>query len=76
MIDWGMPKPRLSPELEQLERDMIETFLAGLKQWRSDLNYPESHSDMQAGIRGLLQMYDIKRAPLPKELTLARQEDY
>lgn len=63
-----MPKPFLIKEDAQLERDIIETLLAGLKQWRGDLSYPESHSDMQACVRGLMQMYEIKRRPLPAPL--------
>lgn len=46
-----MPKPQLAPDLDILERQLIETLLAGLKEWRSDLKYPESHSDMQACVR-------------------------
>lgn len=63
-----MPKPQLIPEESLLERDLIETFLAGHKQWRPDLSYPESHSDMQACVRALLIMYEVKRRPLPGTL--------
>lgn len=63
-----MPKPFLQEPYAQLERDIIETMIAGLHQWRSDLSYPESHSDMQAAVRGLLQMFDVKRRPLPLEI--------
>lgn len=63
-----MPKPSLSPEFEQLERDMIDTFLAGHHEWRPDLPYPQSHSDMQGGIRALLRMYEIKRRPLAEPM--------
>ena|SRR5436309_2895773 len=59
-----MPKPRLKPEYESLERDIIETMLAGLKQWRPDLKYPESHSDMQGCVMALLRMYEVKRRPI------------
>ena len=65
-----MPKPSLKKEDEILERAMIETFIAGLHEWRSDLNYPESYSDMQAGIRGLLKMFDVKRRPLVTPLKI------
>ncbi len=63
-----MPKPFLIPEQATLESDLIDTALAGLKEWRPDLSYPESHSDMQACIRGIMQMFEIKRRPLPKPL--------
>lgn len=60
-----MPKPPLSEPYRTLEHDMIETMLAGLHQWRADLDYPQSQSDMQACVRGLLAMYEIKRRSLP-----------
>lgn len=63
-----MPKPMLSPEQAQLERDLIVTLQAGLKEWRPDLQYPESYSDMQACVRGIMRMFKIERSPLPIEL--------
>ena len=63
-----MAKPPLSEPNSHLECDIIETLLAGLKQWRPDLNYPESHSDMQGCVRALLTMYEVKRRPLPEPL--------
>lgn len=57
----------MSPEFEKLEREIIETFLAGHHEWRPDLAYPESHSDMQGGVRALLRMYEIKRRPIALE---------
>lgn len=63
-----MSKPRLIKEDEILENELIETFLAGHKQYRPDLAYPQSHSDMGAGIRGLLRMFIIKRSALPVPL--------
>lgn len=65
-----MPKPFLTDDLAKLESDAIDTMIAGLKLWRSDLSYPESHSDMQACFRGLLTMYELKRRPLPVPLRL------
>jgi hypothetical protein len=62
-----MPKPRLKPEYSKLAGDLIETFLAGHHQWRPDLPYPESHSDMDGGVRALLRMFEIKRRPIPLE---------
>lgn len=63
-----MPKRTLKPELAQLERDIIETLIAGHKEWRPDLHYPESHSDMQAAVRGLMRMFKVERRALPYEL--------
>lgn len=63
-----MAKRRLNPPLDQLEDDIIATLIAGHKEWRPDLNYPESHSDMQGAVRGLLRMFEVKRRPLPVAL--------
>lgn len=63
-----MPKPRLLPELEILESQIIESMIAGLHNWRADLQYPESHSDMQACVRGLLFMFAVQRSALPIKL--------
>ncbi len=63
-----MPKPNLSPPNDVLENHIIETLIAGLHQWRPDLSYPESYSDMQACVRAVLVMYDVKRRPLPEPL--------
>ena len=59
-----MPKPRLKPPLDALEGDIIDTLLAGLHEWRSDLNYPESHSDMQGCVRALLREFEVTRRPI------------
>lgn len=64
-----MAKRSLSPDLAQLEFAIIETLVAGHKQWRPDLDYPQSYSDMQGAVRGLLQMFEVKRRSLPFELT-------
>jgi hypothetical protein len=63
-----MAKRSLKPELAVLEAAIIETMIAGHKQWRPDLDYPQSYSDMQGAVRGLLQMFDVKRRALPAEL--------
>ena len=59
-----MPKPRLKAEYDKLEDEIIKTFFAGHHEWRSDLAYPESYSDMQGGARALLRMFEIKRRPV------------
>jgi hypothetical protein len=63
-----MPKPKLESEQDKLERDLVDTLIAGLHEWRPDLSYPESHSDMQACVRGIMRMFKIERSPLPIEL--------
>lgn len=60
-----MPKPRLKEPYNTLEGEMLNTMRAGLREWRPDLDYPQSTSDMQGCIRGLFQMFDIKRRALP-----------
>lgn len=59
-----MPKPSLREPYATLENEIIDTLLAGHHEWRRDLAYPESHSDMQGAVRGLLRMFDVKRRPL------------
>jgi hypothetical protein len=51
-----------------LEAQIIETLLAGHHEWRRDLAYPESHSDMQGAVRALLRMFEVKRRPIAMEL--------
>jgi len=63
-----MAKRSLKEPLRQLEADIIETLIAGHKEWRPDLRYPESHSDMQGAVRGLLRMFEVKRRPIAVEL--------
>jgi hypothetical protein len=65
-----MPKPTLAEPQKTLEHELIETLRAGLHEWRPDLNYPESNSDMQACVRGILKMFKIERSPLPIDLIL------
>ena len=65
-----MPKPELIKSDAILESQIIKTLLAGLHEWRPDLNYPESHSDMQACVRGLLRMFHVERRPLTEPLRI------
>jgi hypothetical protein len=65
-----MPKPTLAEPFHTLEHQIIETLLAGHHEWRPDLSYPESHSDMSGAVRGLLRMFDVKRLPIARELPL------
>lgn len=65
-----MAKPTLKEPLRSLENDLIETFMAGHAEWRPDLPYPESHSDMQAGMMAVLRMFEIKKRPIAIDLPL------
>ncbi len=56
-----MPKAILKERYQLLEREMIETFQAGLKEYRPDLEYPASFSDMQAGVRAIMRNYITER---------------
>ena len=60
-----MPKPPIRAEL--YASDIIETLLAGHHLWRSDLSYPESHSDMTGAVYGLLLKYDVTLRPIPRQ---------
>jgi hypothetical protein len=55
-----MPKPMLREPFASLEADLIETMIGGLHEYRGDLSYPESHSDMAGCIRAVLRKYDLK----------------
>lgn len=59
-----MPKPQLREPYRTQEAEIIETLLAGHREWRPDLLYPESRSDMQGAVRGLLRMFDVRRRPI------------
>ena len=65
-----MPKPSLAEPNRMLEGQIISTLHAGLKRWRPDLNYPESYSDMQACVRGLLRTFEISLRPEAIELEI------
>jgi len=67
-----MPKPSLAEPYETLVSQIIETLLAGHHRWRPDLRYPESHSDMDGAVRGLLEMFEVKRRPLAITLPTAQ----
>ena len=73
-----MPKPSLAEPYSTLEHELIETFIAGHHEWRPDLSYPESYSDMQGGVRALMRMFDIKRRPVAitvKDIVAEKYED-
>lgn len=65
-----MPKPQLNNEDAALEQDIIEVLLAGLKEWRPDLQYPQSHSDMSGCVRNMMRLFDIKRRSIVRPLRL------
>ncbi len=66
-----MPKPTLKEPYATLSDQIIDTLLAGHHSWRPDLPYPQSHSDMDGAVRGLLEMFEVKRRPLAIVLPLA-----
>lgn len=69
-----MPKPTLSREHENLCNQIIETFLAGHHEWRPDLPYPQSHSDMMGGAHALIRMFDIKRRAIAIDLPVKKDD--
>ncbi len=68
-----MAKPTLKEAL-RTQCEMIETMLAGLHEWRPDLKYPESHSDMQRCVRALLRVYKVERRHVAIYLEYAEVE--
>ena len=65
-----MAKPTLKEPYRTLEKEIIDTMIAGLHEWRPDLNYPQSHSDMQGCVRALLRMFYVNRHPISVELPI------
>lgn len=63
-----MPQAPLIDEQKVMASSMMSSFMAAFKQFRPDLDYPESASDMQAGFRGVLRMFNVSRASLPNQL--------
>lgn len=63
-----MAKSQLAEPFDTLERQLIETMIAGLQAYRPDLVYPESHSDYQGCARGVLRMFEVRRLPLARDL--------
>lgn len=66
-----MSKSKLKEPYQTIENEVIQALLAGHHRWRPDLEFPESWSDMQAAVRGLLREYEVSRRPLIIELPLA-----
>lgn len=64
-----MAKPSLKSPLAALEAEMIKTFIAGHHLYRPDLPYPESHSDLQGGMRALIKRFDITPRAIPLDFT-------
>ncbi len=71
-----MSKPPLREPYAHLCADIIDTLIGGLHEWRPDLSYPESHSDMQGAVRALLRKYDVvlRDVPLDRSDLLAAKE--
>ena len=63
-----MPKPNLKPKFAKLVGEITDTLIESHKRWRPDLPYPQSHSDMDGAVRGLLQMFEVKRRAIPLEM--------
>ena len=70
-----MPKPSLREPYFTLEGDLIDTMIGGLHEWRSDLGYPESHSDMAGCIRAVLRKYDVKLRAVPLDREQIEEPD-
>lgn len=68
------PREPVDRELLILEDELIETLLAGLKRSRPDLSYPESYSDMTWAVQAVLEMFDVKRRPVPRKIKWTHEE--
>jgi hypothetical protein len=60
-----MPKPSLREPYASIASDLMATMVAGLKEWRHDLDYPQSHSDLRGCIDAVLRKYEVKLRPVP-----------
>ena len=65
-----MPKAPLKEPFRTIESELVRTMMAGHQTWRPDLRYPESHSDMQACARAILQRFNVEMLPLDRELPI------
>lgn len=63
-----MPKPTLIPQFHDLEHELVNIFLDGLHYWRPDLAFPESTSDVQGGIRAIMEHYELIKRREPIDL--------
>jgi hypothetical protein len=65
-----MPKPALTAHFDDLEQRLLAALRTGLREWRPDLDYPESTSDMQGAIRGVLKTFYV----VPRERPLTNDD--
>lgn len=49
---------------DQLSEDLYQTFMAGHNEYRPDLQFPQSKSDVQKGIRAIMRMFKTERRPM------------
>ncbi len=56
-----MPKPPLDKKHSVIEYELMDAMIKGLQDFRPDLSYPESHSDLEACARGIMERFHIKR---------------
>jgi hypothetical protein len=60
-----MAKPFLREPFATVASDLMETMIAGLHEWRPDLSYPQSHSDLRGCIDAVLRKYEVKLRAVP-----------
>ena len=66
-----MPKPQMrTRDDNDLVSGIMKALLDGHHAWRPDLHYPESSSDLQGAVYGLLVRFDVKRRPIDRPLDL------
>jgi hypothetical protein len=61
-----MAKPALREPFHTIMENIAQAMVDGLHNWRPDLSYPESYSDMQGCILELMSRFELlpRRVPL------------
>lgn len=60
-----MSKPHLREPFATLANEIALTMIAGLHEYRPDLNYPESASDLRGCIDALLRRFNVTPLAIP-----------
>lgn len=65
-----MSRSTLRAPFDAIEVEMARTFFEGCHQ-----SYPQSHSDMQGGLRALLKRFDVQPRAIPLDWAELFPED-
>lgn len=61
------PKPQ--PSDSRFAAELLAAMVLGLHDWRRDLDFPESHSDLEACALGVLSRFDFRPRATPFRVT-------